>query len=332
VTVPRYEELFDFMTFSWRKHFEREEWLGSVTLGANHVRVSDRFRHESVDPVVPAPADGSIRLLLPHQGLGVNGWSDHAAVKPFLRALNSWTGRAATAAGDRDVVVVAPQDPAWSAEEIRTRAGDGSPGAVALPLASPMLGAPAWDPIYDACVETGLPLVVHFSGVEGHYLGAPPLAGGAHGSALARMTLMPHLAESTIASLTFEGALARHPQLRLLFTGFGFTWLPALLWRLDREWRTFRHDVPWVAEPPSRRVLESMWFGTWPLAEAADTTAWSGGFTAELLGRVVFGSHAPHGGDSAADVDRVLGSGWSQRLDDNARAALALPTPVGAAS
>jgi predicted TIM-barrel fold metal-dependent hydrolase len=328
VTVDRYEELFAHMPLSWRKHFEREEWLGSVTLAADHVRVSDRWRHPAANPLDEPAGDGSIRLLLPHQGLSVNGWSDQVAAKTFLAALNRYVRDTWAADGDRPVVVVSPYDPEWSAAEIRERAAEGDAGAVALPLAGPMLGNPFWSPVYEACVETGLPLVVHFSGVEGRYLGAPPLSGGAHPSALSRMTLMPHLAESTMASLTFEGALVRHPDLRLLFTGFGFTWLPSVLWRLDREWRTFRHDVPWVAEPPSRRVVESMWFSTWPLAEAADTASWADSFTEELRGRIVFGSHAPHDGDAAADADAVVGAGWTDRLRDNGLAALALPAGV----
>jgi predicted TIM-barrel fold metal-dependent hydrolase len=329
VTVSRYEELFAHMPLSWRKHFEREEWLGSVTLGADHVRVSDRFRNPAPGPLDAPAGDGSVRLLLPHQGLGVNGWSDHVAARTFLHALNGYVRDTWAADGDRPVIVVSPHDPEWSATEIRERARDGDAGAVALPLAGPMLGASFWDPVYEACVEAGLPVVVHFSGVEGRYLGSPPLSGGAHMSALSRMTLMPHLAESSIASLTFEGALVRHPDLRILFTGFGFTWLPSLLWRLDREWRTFRHDVPWVTEPPSRRVLAGMWFSTWPMAEVTDTATWAGGFTDELRTRIVFGSHAPHDGDSAADVDAVIGAGWSDRLRDNGSAALGLPLPAG---
>ncbi len=327
LTVPRYEHLFEHMPLSWRKHFEREEWLGSVGLAADHVRVSDRFRHDPAPELEGAPPD-TLRLLLPHQGLGVNGWSDHVAAKTFLHALNSHVEQAWASDTDRPVAVMSPHDPAWSAAEIREHAHGGRIGAIGLPLSPTMLGGPFWDPIYEACVEADLPVVVHFSGVEGRYLGAPALAGGAHPSALSRMTLMPHLAESAIASLTFEGALVRHPGLRFLFTGFGFTWLPSLLWRLDREWRTFRHDVPWVAGPPSRRVLESMWFSTWPVAEAADPEAWQGRFTDELWTRIVFGSHAPHDGDGIIDLEATLGTERAGMLADNGLAALSAMVEV----
>ena len=50
---------------------------------------------------------------------------------------------------------------------------------------SPRLGQ--LRPLYEACHETGLPLVIHFSGLEGLYRGAQPLSGGVHSSAFARL-------------------------------------------------------------------------------------------------------------------------------------------------
>ncbi|GAA4548278.1 amidohydrolase family protein [Pseudonocardia xishanensis] len=320
VAVSRYQDLFPHMTLSWQKHFEREEWIGSAAVASDHVRVSDRLRHDP-EPSPSSPPDGSVQLLLPHQGLTVNGWADHVAARSFLAALNGYAQATWSSPTSRPVVVLSPFDVEWSVEEI-ARHDDADIPAVALPLAGPMLGSDRWSPIFATCQERDIPVVVHFSGVEGRYLGAPPLSGGAHASAYSRLTLMPHLAESTIASLAFEGAFARFPRLQILVTGFGFTWLPSLLWRLDREWRTFRHDVPWVTTPPSDAVLTSLWFSTWPVAEAADPRQWEDTFTDRLRGRVLYGSHAPHGGDGVADILRVLGADWPARLELNSQAAL----------
>jgi predicted TIM-barrel fold metal-dependent hydrolase len=178
-----------------------------------------------------------------------------------------------------------------------------------------LMGSAHFDPIYDACSEVGLPLVVHFSGVEGRYLGAPTLAGGVHYSALARHVLMPHLAESNLTSLVFEGTFEKFPRLQVLFAGFGFVWLMPLVWRLDREWRTFRHDVPWVRRPPSTYLAEHAWFTSHPIEEAVDAGVWArAGFSDEFADRIVFGSHAPFEPDSSADVTRVLGPERGERL------------------
>ncbi|TQC47815.1 hypothetical protein EEB14_18325 [Rhodococcus sp. WS4] len=325
VTVESYEDLFPYMSLSWRKHFERGEWLESVTVAGDHVRVSDRFVHEPpTDTGAESDAD-SFSLLLPHHGLTVNGWADQVAARVFLEAINSYGAEHWVSPTALPVTVVSPADPTWSAQEIRRRAAANTTGAVSLPLTTTMLGSQVWDPIFEACVETDLPLVVHFSGVEGRYAGAPALAGGVHSNALSRLTLMPHLAESNIASLTYEGALVRFPELRIIFTGFGFTWLPSLLWRLDREWRTFRHDIPWVTEPPSEQVLNNMWFSTWPVGEAADTDEWESAFTERLRDRVVYGSHSPHEGDTPADLETHLGAKWTNRIVGSGAAALARP-------
>ena len=48
----------------------------------------------------------------------------------------------------------------------------------------------------------------------------------------------------------------------------GFTWLPFLLWRFDKDWKGVWREVPWVKERPSAYVLRSMRFSTAPGAPA----------------------------------------------------------------
>jgi predicted TIM-barrel fold metal-dependent hydrolase len=327
VGVSQFKDLFPYMTLNWQKHFEREEWVGATNLASSHIQMTEDQLYAVPERYTPS-TDNYLSLLLPYQGLTVNGWADKVAGRAFVEALNSYGLENWASDQGRLAVLASPHDPVWSADEIRRRAQEGNAGAVALPLTPEMLGSRFWDPVYQACVDTGLPLVIHFSGVEGNYAGAPALSGGVHRNAFSRMALMPHLAESNITSLAFEGAFARFPRLQILFSGFGFTWLPSLLWRLDREWRTFRHDVPWVKEPPSGWVKANMWFTTWPLGEAADTQTWQASFTEDLFGRIAFGSHAPHGTDSVDEPQRVLGDEWAARLFANGQAYLD-SIPVG---
>lgn len=315
------------MPLAWRKHFERDEWLRATSLVSSHIRVSDDIDHPPVAAYVPPVGRSRVNLVVPQQGLTVNGWADHVAAAVYLEALNSYAAEYWTSAASKVAVVVSPFDRQWSAAEIRRRAG--SAAAVAVPLIPEMLGSSGWDPIYEACVETGLPLVVHYSGVEGNYLGAAPLSGGVHRSALARLTLMPHLAESNLASLVLGGAFRRFPNLRVLMAGFGFTWLPAMLWRIDREWRTFRSDVPWVTAPPSEQIAQSIWFSSHPLGEAAASQDWAASFTDALRSQIVFGSHSPYGTDTAAQIDELLEPGWAAQMMSNG--ARLLQTPVKAA-
>jgi uncharacterized protein len=304
--VSDYAELLPYMEASWAKHFERGEFLGSIVESSNHIRVSDQWGLAPVSAEPHTEADAS--LIVPHQGLAINGWADQVAAAVFARAVNSYAREHWATGRQLPAIVVSPHDPAWSAEEIRRRAGEGEFGAIALPFGPVLFGSTHYDPVYDAASESGLPIVVHYSGVEGRYSGAAPLGGGVHYSAFSRKILMPQLAESNISSLAFEGAFERFPSVRFLFSGAGITWLPNLLWRLDREWRTFRHDVPWVKQPPSSYVLERVWVTTWPIREATLSGDWQRLFGDDSFrSRVVFGSHDPFGGDSAGYLREQLG-------------------------
>lgn len=316
VAVDDYHDLFAHMDLSWRKHFERKEFVGSINESSNHIRVSSRFG-DAPESAAPTTADHA--LVVPHQGLTINGWADGVAGTVFAGAINSYARENWTDERNAPVIIVSAGDPEWSANEIRRRAAEGGFGAVALPLTATLPGVKVFDPIYEAAETADLPIVIHFSGVEGHYAGAASLGGGVHASAFSRQVLMPQLAESTITSLAFEGVFERFPRLRFLVSGFGFSWLPSLIWRMDREWRTFRYDVPWVKRPPSEYVLEQVWLTTWPIEEATMDDDWKRLFTtAALRSRIVFGSHDPFGGDPAsaliehlgeADAALVLGNG-----------------------
>ena len=326
--VPDYRELFPYMDASWAKHFERGEFLGSIAESSNHIRMSVRWGLPPVSAGAAAEAD--LSLVVPHQGVAINGWADQVAATVFAGAMNSYAREHWTTDRQAPAIVVSPHDPAWSAGEIRRRAAEGGFAAIALPFGPVLFGSAHYDPVYAAASDVGLPIVAHYSGVEGRYAGAAPLSGGVHYSAFSRNALLPHLAESNISSLAFEGAFERFPAVRFLFSGVGFSWLPSLLWRIDREWRTFRHDVPWVTRVPSSYVLERVWVTSWPVREATLGGDWERLFHDEAFrGRVVFGSHEPFDGDSVTDLRDQLGAADAAQVLGNGEGLLARSQAVG---
>ena len=44
----------------------------------------------------------------------------------------------------------------------------------------------------------------------------------------------------------------------------GFTWVPSLMWRLDKEWKGLRHEIPWVKRPPSDYMRDHIRWTTQP--------------------------------------------------------------------
>ncbi len=97
------------------------------------------------------------------------------------------------------------------------------------------IGDPAYDGMHEALAGTELVLAVHEGlGLWGPTIGADRFTGFAPRHALSH----PMEQMAAMASLVLDGALERHPALRVAFLESGTGWLPYWLHRLDehREW------------------------------------------------------------------------------------------------
>ena len=57
----------------------------------------------------------------------------------------------------------------------------------------------------------------------------------------------------------------KFPALTLVCIESGFTWLPTLLWRINKTWRGVRAEVPWLDRPPADIIREHVRFTLQPL-------------------------------------------------------------------
>lgn len=167
-------------------------------------------------------------------------------------------------------IVVSPHDPEQAALEIERHARTERVVGVFLPLVDRLMGHRFYDPIYAAATRHELPILMHGSGAEGMFPGAPATAGGVPSTYVERYVGMPQIAQASVASLVFEGAFERFPRLRISFVEWGFSWLAPLLWRMDKAWRGLRVETPWVRKPPSEYVFEHLRFTTEPLDEPSE--------------------------------------------------------------
>ena len=71
---------------------------------------------------------------------------------------------------------------------------------------------------------------------------------------------MAHIFQSQLTSLISEGTFAEFPDLRMTMVEGGWTWLPSLMWRLDKNWKALRREIPWTARPPSEYIREHVRF------------------------------------------------------------------------
>jgi len=186
---------------------------------------------EDIDAVVLYP---SIGLYVPY----VPELEPTASVDA-CRAYNDWIGAyTATDPSRLAGVGIAPvADVQRAAQETLRAAELGLPGVMVRPnhIFGRSLGASDFDPLYDVLEETGLVLAVH----EGLGVRAPTI-GRDVSETFAVRHAMSHPMEqmAAMASLILEGALERHPDLRVAFLESGTGWLPYWLARLDghAEW------------------------------------------------------------------------------------------------
>jgi uncharacterized protein len=186
---------------------------------------------QGIDAVVLYP---SIGLFVPFQPE-----LDPAQSAGACRSYNDWL--AGYCAEDErrmaGVGLVPLADVDLAIAEVQHAAGLGLVGVLVRPnhLHGRNLGDQFYDPLYTFLAEAGLVLAVH----EGLGWRGPTIGTDRFDSFTARHLLSHPMEQmAAMASLVLDGALARHPDLRVAFLESGTGWLPYWLHRLDehQEW------------------------------------------------------------------------------------------------
>lgn len=161
--------------------------------------------------------------------------------------IDQWLGKRESLRGS---IHVAPQNPQAAAHEIDRLGSHPQMLQVMLPVGGPTraYGDPFYFPIYEAAQRNGLVVATHHTAY----------AEGAYGMGryyIERHTLIPQATMAQVVSLMFNGVFDRFPELNFVCLEGGFTWLPHVLWRMDREYKSVRQEVPWVKKMPSHHIV-----------------------------------------------------------------------------
>jgi uncharacterized protein len=219
-------------------------------------------------------------------------------------ALNDWMRSRWLDQDDRLLgsIVVTPQHADLAAAEIDRVAEDSRFVQVLLPVRSwEAYGNRRYAMIWEAAARHDLAVAIHFGG----WAGNPPSGAGWLDSYVEEYAAVAQVFEAQVSSLVVEGIFETHPRLRVVLLESGWTWLPALVWRLDKEWRSQRREVPWIKRPPSEYVRQHVRATIQPLDVPAQASQ-----LAELLVQLgsdemlMYSSDYPH--DHASDSEQLF--------------------------
>src|ERR671914_332874 len=107
-----------------------------------------------------------------------------------------------------------------------------------------------YHPLYEAAVRHDLAIGLHAWGRAGS---APGLSGFT-ATYMEDYLANSQIVQTQLVSLVSEGVFERFPELRVALIECGFTWLPSLLWRFDKDWKGVWREVPWMRSRPSEYV------------------------------------------------------------------------------
>jgi len=167
----------------------------------------------------------------------------------------------------RGSILINSDDPPAAAQEIR-RLG-GRPDMVQVLMASTTrqpCGQRPYRPIYEAAAEQGLAIALH-PGAEGAGLAGPPTPVGWPSRYLEWHNILPLTAMAQLNSLVCEGVFVSFPTLRVVIVEGGLSWLPQLLWRMDKNYKALRDTAPWLTQLPSDYIKEHVRLTTQPVEE-----------------------------------------------------------------
>jgi predicted TIM-barrel fold metal-dependent hydrolase len=169
-----------------------------------------------------------------------------------------------------------------------------------------------------------LPLAVHLGGNAG--VNAMPTGCGPSTFFWETHALLCETGMGHVASAIAHGVFERWPTARLVLIECGVAWVPALLWRLDADYRALRKETPWLKRLPSEYARTHVRVTTQPLEQPRDPAAlWPALEDIGARDMLLFASDYPHWDFDDPRFIRPP-AGWRDAvLDANARLLYGLP-------
>jgi predicted TIM-barrel fold metal-dependent hydrolase len=273
--VPSINALLPYLPRFWREYIANSAFKGPIDTpyppaAATSARADyravggpwpgttlDQVRRQALDPWNAA-------LGILNCAYAIESLHNPDAAAALASAVNDWQAAEWLAPEPRlrAALVVPSHFPELAAREVERLGGHKGFVQVYLPARSATpYGNRRYHPLYAAAARHGLALGLHFGGTPG----VAPTPSGYPSYYIEEYAGMASIFQSQLLSLIAEGVFEQFRDLRVVLIEGGFTWLPALMWRLDKEWKGLRREIPWVTRRPSDIIRQHVRLTLQPL-------------------------------------------------------------------
>lgn len=273
--VPSIQALFPYLSRLWIDWINERGWKGPTGVAAHYPPNSVRACRPEWRPAGKFPAS-DVDLLREHI---LDPWRTEIAIVNCYYGIDSlrhpdWAAALASAVNDwliaewlerdprlRATLVVPARDTKDMIKEIE-RVGD-HPGfvQVMLPVRNDHLwGQRQFFPVFEAIAERDLVAGIHYGGTTD----GPPSTTGFPSWFIEEYAAEWQAYASQVTSLVAEGVFQSIPELRVSVLEGGFLWLPVWGWRMNKEWKGLRREVPWLDRPPFDIIRDHFRFSVAP--------------------------------------------------------------------
>ncbi len=80
-------------------------------------------------------------------------------------------------------------------------------------------------------------------------------------------TCLSQRAQAHVVSLVCQGVFVQFPKLKVVMVECGVSWLSHVMWRLDKNYKALRNEVPWLTELPSEYIRRHIRVTSQPVEE-----------------------------------------------------------------
>jgi predicted TIM-barrel fold metal-dependent hydrolase len=257
------------------------EWNGEINKGLSY----DAFEAE-----ILAERDPERVVLGFEEGIAAAGYTNPFLSLAITRAVNDWSLDQWVSRDDRlySLPLIPTNYPDEAAEEIR-RLGKND-RVVGIMLGPNLLGVPygmaIYDPIYQACVDMDLPIVLHAKADISATMATPQTAGGLVSTYTEYHMLAYQSVATHIISLIAQGVFDIFPSLEVMVVGAASGWIPSSMWRTDWAYGYSANEAPWLTKLPSEYFGKHVRMATYGLEKPRQE-----GKLAQLLRTMSFFDH-----------------------------------------